>query len=1112
MPTTDRFDPELLHPLDRLRGTIRRYVVVEGVLSAAIFAAAWYVAAVVLDFGAFKLLTWDWVLDAPAWLRGVSLALGLAGVAAIVAVRIARRLTTEFTYPALALVLERRFPKVLGDRLITAVELADVEDQSRYGYSRDLILQTVREARERVGTVPVDDVFDWRRLRVLGATAAGLVAAVVLAGFVSYAAATGSVNPYRFAWRFAHVTAVLAERDLFLMDTPWPRRAHLELVGFPESELRIGKDAGEPTVRSRAYRWVVADRTAPMGWRPMTWGDVTEGLIGGPVPALSEKGFRAAAEAALPADPADWPLDHVFALGMDDPASRAKLSNALHPDEYVSLRNGLERVFLALEEQAASPSMGRRLRKLDLPARVSLAYAGQQKTGDVTLAPLPNQEFSAPVPDLKESVRFVVQAEDFRTAPRDITLIPPPVFTKLTRTEYQPAYLHHAPPADEGYPALAGRRQAMPEKPLSLTGDRTVFQVPAGTELVLTATTDTDLARAYLVPKVGTLPWARPGAAEPVPLALGADNRSLAVEFRGDYRFGAGRTFPHYFLDEEGWVRAEPVTSPPAVEFDIVVEQADGVKARRPVLIQAVEDAPPVVEVAPDVIRKVGTNFLVTAKAKIPFNPESFVKDDHGLSKVTFDLTYWAEDSDVGRAMRAQLALRPLLYPAGPTTLPGVIAPPFHAAKFRELDKGDTRKSAAFGLRQFAELARDLRRDTRAVFEQRLAAPLDDAGPPHAVRRVELKSPDRDYFDVDVLKLGVKLGDVQPRYRIDLGVTAADTNTDSGPKVGTNPEPVRLLVVSEADLLAEINKEEETFAARLDEALAKLAASRRKWEYVRNTNASQSSSLDTVRVRGQDASQDVAKAKDVVGSVVREYRRIHQECRVNDVTAVTRDRFGTFANRVDRVMGESPPGVTDEERRQIAAGQLSPKATFPATEKKVEAVLTAFGAEKWADPAAVSDADVSLAALELEVTVIRRALGELQSKERLVAMARQVIEQRKRIREELQSWRLRVEENLTKKEPELLPLGPVFLAKGETKRLRQGLNWRLFDKDDLTIRLAVSDPEGVTAPPMLRLGFEDVSLTNAFEYEVRAGNKVGDFVITLTPEVGDPVRVTIQVK
>ncbi|MFO0799881.1 MAG: hypothetical protein U0804_20620 [Gemmataceae bacterium] len=1114
MPTTPttaaRLDPEVLHPLDRLRGTIRRYVVIEGLLSAAIFLAVWFVAAMVVDFGAFKLLTWDWALDAPTWLRGVALAAGLLGLAAIVAFRIARRLTTEFTYPALALVLERRFPRVLGGRLITAVELADIEAQEKYGYSKDLIRETIREARERVGTVPASDVFDWGRLRRLAGIAVGLVLAVVLVGYVSFAISAKSLNPYRYGWKLAHVTGVLAERDVLLMNTAWPRRAHLELVGFPGDELRIGKDAAEPTVRTKAYRWVVADRAAPMGWRPMKWADVTPALAGGDVPALPDAAFRAAADGTLPGEPAEWPVDQVLAVGMEDAASRAKLSEKLG-EAYLPLQAELERVFLALEEQAGSPSMGRTLRKLDLPARVSLAYAGQQKTGDVTLAPLPNQEYAAPVPDLKESVRFVVRAEDFRTSPRDITLVPPPVFTKLVRTEYQPAYLHHAPPAGEGYPALAGLRQTMPERPLSLTGDRTLFPVPAGTELVLTATTDIDLTAAYLAPKVGVLPWAVPGSSAPVPLDIAADKRTVSVEFRGDYRFGAGRTFAHHYLDADGWVRVEPVSTPAAFEFDLVVEQADGVKARRPVVVQVVEDAPPVVEVAPDVIRKVGTNYLVTARAKIPFNPESFVKDDQGLSKVTFDLSYWAEDSDVGRAMRTQLALRPLLYVPAPTTVPGVVAPAFHAVKFRELDKGDSRKTAGFGLRQFFDVAGGLRRDTPADFKKNLAEWKDREGQ-YAVKRVELKSPDRDFFDVDVLKLGVTTSEVQTRYRIDLTVTATDTNYDSGPKSGTTQEPIRLLVVSEGDLLAEINKEEETFATRLDDALAKLAAGRRKWEYVRGANSGMTGGLDTVRVRAQDAAQDVGKAKDVVGSIVREYRRIHQECRVNDVTPVTRDRFGMFANRIDRVMGENPPGVTEEERRQVAAGQLAPKATFPAAEKKLDAVLADYAKEKWGDAAQVSDAEVTLAALEAEVRVIRTALGELQTKERLRAMLASVIEQRRRLQDEMRGWRVKVEEGLTKKEPEILPLGPVFLAKGETKRLRQGLNWRLFDKDDLTVRVTTSDAEGVTGPAMLRLNFEDVSLTNAFEYEVRAGTKVGDFTLTLTPEVGEPVQVRVQVK
>src|SRR5262245_26050171 len=103
--TTASRDEQVYHPLDQLRGIIRRYVVIEGILSALIFLGLWYATALLLDFGIFKAFTWDWVHDSPRWLRGIALAVALALLAGIVIFRIVRRLSTEFSYPALALVL-----------------------------------------------------------------------------------------------------------------------------------------------------------------------------------------------------------------------------------------------------------------------------------------------------------------------------------------------------------------------------------------------------------------------------------------------------------------------------------------------------------------------------------------------------------------------------------------------------------------------------------------------------------------------------------------------------------------------------------------------------------------------------------------------------------------------------------------------------------------------------------------------------------------------------------------------------------------------------------------------------------------------------------------------
>src|SRR6185437_10639720 len=200
-PAPNRLDARIVHPLDRLRGAVRKYVVVEGLLTVAIFVSAWFALGLIFDYGLFKVATWDWVLDAPAWLRGAALVVAAALLAGIVIFRIVVRLNKELSYPALALVLERKFPKVLGDRLITAVELADVEHQARYGYSAAMIQRTIDEARDRVGTVPVNDVFNWRRLRRMGALVAVILLGTIVAGYAAFVISTETASPLRFGWR-----------------------------------------------------------------------------------------------------------------------------------------------------------------------------------------------------------------------------------------------------------------------------------------------------------------------------------------------------------------------------------------------------------------------------------------------------------------------------------------------------------------------------------------------------------------------------------------------------------------------------------------------------------------------------------------------------------------------------------------------------------------------------------------------------------------------------------------------------------------------------------------------------------------------------------------------
>src|SRR5205085_1651648 len=79
-----------------------------------------------------------------------------------------------------ALVLERRFPQVLGDRLITAVELADPRKAAEVGYSPAMVQETIHEAAQRVDQLKIKEVFDWQRLRQRGM----LVLMLVLGGYL----------------------------------------------------------------------------------------------------------------------------------------------------------------------------------------------------------------------------------------------------------------------------------------------------------------------------------------------------------------------------------------------------------------------------------------------------------------------------------------------------------------------------------------------------------------------------------------------------------------------------------------------------------------------------------------------------------------------------------------------------------------------------------------------------------------------------------------------------------------------------------------------------------------------------------------------------------------
>lgn len=591
---------------------------------------------------------------------------------------------------------------------------------------------------------------------------------------------------------------------------------------------------------------------------------------------------------------------------------------------------------------------------------------------------------------------------------------------------------------------------------------------------------------------------------------------TFVLEFTGDYRFVK---------------RAQPY------EFDFVYQNLDRVESTRPLLIHVRDDQPPVVELASDVIRRVGNVYYVTPKARIPFVNESYVKDDNGLSKLEYTYTLYPEDSEIARSMRAALVTRAILPPVG-NDFAAVVQGIFHAGAHSGLDRGDSRTMGSFLHGGFIDREKALKHETKSHLERLLTEPLVGEKI-KLVDRYELKwnmYADRtlrpngtledfrwrmegDFFDLDALKLEAGSADVQARYRIDLNVQATDTNFDTGPKMASNVDPIRLLVVSSGDLLVEIGKEEEVLGAKLDEALAKLRLCRDNYSFVNSKHLIRlPDEIGAVTVKSKTVIQDVAKAKEIVLNVGRAFRKIEKETVINNLDGRTIAQYGRFANRIERALGETPGVVSPDEDAEIQSGRteatpfgsLTPRATFPAVEKDLAVVQEHLDRNNYAEAGQATEADIKLNALEQEITRIRQVLGEAQSKDKLIKEVRALIERQTRVRREIQDLERALTGELTKEEPSIGPVGDIALTKGETKKVKHSINWRQYKKDDLAIKLAVSEPGALVVPESMKLTFEDHQFD--FTYELRATNKEGSFTVTITPDVGDKVEIKVTVK
>lgn len=848
-PATDKradWQRKVSDPLERLRGYIRLYVSIEGAAILVVYLALWFWIGLAVDYGFFRLLGVDWVQVLPWGLRAGVLSILVAGLLALLVLKVTLRLMREFRDAALALVLERRFPRLLGDRLITAVELADPLKAAKYGYSQPMVDQTIQEAAERVEQVPVNEAFNWGRLSRDGVIVVALTAGLFLLTGAGYCLAEQKAAVGDYFDDFGSVATTWFERNILLQNVIWPRSAYLEIITPERSVHTIGKNVAAAPVRVRALKWVIADSASAEGWRALHWQDLTPQLLGiESVPSLPPEFF---------AD-SNPTLDQVEAQLAREEVRQKIDRDKLHELETVVEEN--------LVELAAQPSMRRKLRMLDIPDSVSVFYKGETIRSEMNFKKEDGKnEYSGTLTDLREPVGYYACAADYCTPIRQIDVVPPPALAELLREEAQPAYLYHRPPLGGTSLELKGLKQQFPAEKVYLGGETSRIELPLETDLRLTGKGDKDLDRVAVVPRglpdflkavrtnpqMVLSPEARRKFLEKFPRHQQAVRRATEAPAPDPKaKSSPVQEFVKQLTPAETiflWAACMNLDGPTLaddqrtfhvgigkisqrLDFELEFVDTENVVGRRHIVVQPTDDLGPEVEAQLAVVRKTPEGYKVTASAMVPF--EGWVRDDRGLDRIQYEFAYQAIEGAAVTQERAQLVCRLMhLTPAGAA---GAVcsAGPYlgFLAKIVGADEREI-KPPPVALATFAQELRRLSRAdvSRDVLRQRLQERPKDQPP--FVKQHTLR-PEDEFFDIARHLPHLKVtgvGAIQPRYRLRLWLTAADTNIETGPREARSREQFNLVIVGENELLAEIAKEEEGLHLKLEQAVEKLKVQR----------------------------------------------------------------------------------------------------------------------------------------------------------------------------------------------------------------------------------------------------------------------------------------------
>jgi hypothetical protein len=568
---------------------------------------------------------------------------------------------------------------------------------------------------------------------------------------------------------------------------------------------------------------------------------------------------------------------------------------------FSDVRDAIDR----LDVKLADRQMRRNVRKLKIPSVVTLVFWSNRYTNSNPMHRQANNEFTGNFGELKDSVTFTVRGEDYNTPSRTITVVDRPRLERLESEEERPAYLYYRP-AKDGSPAdLRGKRQLFEGVPMSVSGEVTTIDVPAGTTLTLTGIATKDLKGITLTAEV-------------------KDRKDLKAEEPSQVD---SRTFRTHVPN----IRREQ-------RFILHFTDTDDVTASRKVVITPRDDTSPRVrEFNPDdVIRRTKEGYIVAVGCRIPFKAQ--VRDEEGLARVRYSCRVTPADFLSQQHVRSLFGLGavPLMAPGSMTQFQGMA---YLMAIKKELDANAGDKTTPEQLLELPAFTQDLTSNRpgdgkseflemstitellkekqkgayRKLFSRFTIKPdawtnndEDPTNPNRWVRAQDQRAPlgcdlplwSLYYRDRDGKEKPLKDPDdtrPQKRFQIDIRLIAEDTFLEGEvdpqtkqpiPHVSPSGETFTFIVVPENELLARIGEEEETKHNELQKAYKPLPENLgriRDIHFAVSASGLKESELTAFISRCDSLAEVLKTSQQDTKAVYQAYERILREMRVNQL-------------------------------------------------------------------------------------------------------------------------------------------------------------------------------------------------------------------------------------